>query len=65
MINIHCHTCGGFVSDPRRVTHRLPLDGTVIAVPRTDLCSCTESVIFGPPAGRASSQGKEGAGRLS
>lgn len=57
MIDIHCHTCGGFISDPRRVSHRLPADAAVLAAPRTGICTCGESVIFGPPAGNASSPG--------
>src|SRR5438445_7743620 len=24
MVDIHCHSCGGFITDPRRITHRLP-----------------------------------------
>ena len=54
MVSIHCHVCGGFISDPVLVSHRLPT-GAVIAVPRTGFCTCREPVVFGPPAGRASS----------
>ena len=54
-ISIHCHLCGGFISDPLRVSHRLPPDAGVIAVPRSGFCSCREPVVFDPsPAGRVS-----------
>lgn len=65
MINIHCHTCGGFISDPRRVSHRLLSDAVVVATPRSGICACSEAVIFGPPSGHASSPGMEGVGRLA
>lgn len=55
MTEIHCHACGGFISDPYRVSYRLPAGGTVaIAIPQSGICTCAESVVFGPPAGYAS-----------
>ena len=54
MIDIHCHACGGFISDPGRISHRLSGDTTAIAVPRSGICTCRESVVYGPPSGFAS-----------
>jgi hypothetical protein len=54
MIDIHCHACGGFISDPGRIAHRLAGDTTALAVPRSGICGCRESVVYGPPPGYAS-----------
>lgn len=51
MSGIHCHTCGGFISDPTSVSYRLPTDGTAIAGPHTSLCTCKPSIVYGPPPG--------------
>jgi hypothetical protein len=53
MIDIHCHACGGFISDPARISHRLPDDGSPLATPRSGICTCRESVIYGAPSGYA------------
>ena len=51
MTKIHCHTCGGCISDPTTVSYRLP-DGTgAVAAPHTGLCSCAPAIVYGPPAG--------------
>jgi hypothetical protein len=51
MSEIHCHSCGGFISDPVSIAYRPPVDGTVTASPRSALCSCTKAVVYGPPPG--------------
>lgn len=54
MIDIHCHACGGFISNPDRISYRAPGGTVAIAIPRSSICTCRESVIFGPPSGYAS-----------
>lgn len=54
MVDIHCHACGGFISDPGRISHRLADDASAIAVPRSGICTCRESVVYGPPTGYVS-----------
>lgn len=59
MIDIHCYNCGGFISDPSQISHRLPgsmMHKTFGAVPTSALCTCTPPVVYGPagPAARAS-----------
>lgn len=51
MSGIHCHTCGGFITDPGSVSYRQPVDGTAVAGPHSALCACTPAVIYGPPSG--------------
>jgi hypothetical protein len=51
MSEIHCHTCGGFISDPAMISYRTP-GGTVMpAVPYSGLCACTPAIVYGPPPG--------------
>lgn len=65
MIDIHCHACGGFITDPERISFRLPADPVAIAIPRSGICTCTESVVFGPPSGYASIPAMKSAARLN
>ena len=66
MMDIHCHACGGFISDPQRISYRRPTGDTVaIATPRSAICTCAESVVFGPPSGYASIPAMKSAGRLN
>ena len=51
MTDIHCHTCGGFISEPVLISYRLPLSGGEAASPHTSLCECTPAIIYGPPPG--------------
>jgi hypothetical protein len=48
---IHCHICGGSVSDPMAVAHRLASAIIVAARPQNTRCECTPPVVFGPPSG--------------
>jgi len=57
MTEIHCSTCGGFISEPARISFRLPpavLDEAFGAVPISALCNCDPPIVYGPPAGRSS-----------
>jgi hypothetical protein len=65
MIDIHCHACGGFISDPDRISHRTPGGTVAIATPRSAVCTCSESVVFGPPSGYASIPDMKSAARLN
>jgi hypothetical protein len=58
MVEIHCYNCGGFISDPKLISHRLP--GSLVhqrsaAIPTSALCTCKPPVVYGPPDGRSSS----------
>lgn len=57
MTEIHCHTCGGRITDPTIVSYRRADGAIVAAVPRTGLCSCARAIVYGPPAGYLSSPG--------
>jgi hypothetical protein len=51
MSEIHCHRCGGFITDRASVSYRLPTDGAVTAGSHSALCSCNASVVYGPKPG--------------
>jgi len=51
MSEIHCHNCGGFITDPASVSYRLPSDGAGAAAPHAAPCTCSPSVVYGPPPG--------------
>ena len=51
MREIHCHNCGGFITDAASVSYGLPADGTATAEPHSALCSCKASVVYGPKPG--------------
>ena len=58
MIEIHCYNCGGFISEPKQISHRVATNaahGVFAALPHSALCTCTLPVVYGPPAGYASS----------
>ncbi len=57
MVEIHCHSCGGFIGDPRRISYRFPLNPAHVATPHTRLCSCSWPIVYGPPPGYLSSPG--------
>jgi hypothetical protein len=50
MSEIHCHTCGGFITDPGAVSYQVP-SGTDAVAPHSALCACIPSVVYGPPPG--------------
>jgi hypothetical protein len=56
-VEIHCHTCGGFITDPSAIAYRLPVDAPPDVVPVSALCSCRTPTVYGPPPGLASSPG--------
>jgi hypothetical protein len=51
MTEIHCHTCGGTVTDPTTVSYRLPDTTMAVAAPHPGLCSCALAIVYGPPTG--------------
>jgi hypothetical protein len=51
MPEIHCHGCGGFITDPASVSYRLAPDATAAVAPRSGLCTCQPSIVYGPPPG--------------
>jgi len=57
MNQIHCHVCGGFVTDPAAVSYRRPVRSVVAAQPHSGLCPCAPAVVYGPPDGYMSSPG--------
>ena len=65
MVEIHCHACGGFISDRSLIAYRLPLDNGGTAAPRTALCDCVQPTVFAAPPGLASSPGLPAAPRGS
>jgi hypothetical protein len=53
MIEIHCYNCGGFISDPSMISHRLPASikhKAFGAVPTSALCTCTPPVVYATAA---------------
>jgi hypothetical protein len=50
MSEIHCHTCGGFITEPGGTSYRSP-DVTPIAVPHSALCTCVQAIVYGLPPG--------------
>lgn len=51
MNEIHCHVCGGSVSDPATVSYRVASAAIVPAQPRGASCTCAPAIVYGPPAG--------------
>ena len=50
----HCHECGGFISNRRRISYRLPSATTPRVGPHGAVCSCSASMLNGPLHGFAS-----------
>jgi hypothetical protein len=50
MSEMHCHTCGGFITDPGAVSYQVP-SGAEPAIPHSALCACIPSVVYGPSPG--------------
>lgn len=50
MQEIHCHNCGGFITDPASVSYQAP-SSAAAAAPHSALCPCIPSVVYGPPPG--------------
>jgi hypothetical protein len=65
MVEIHCHVCGGFISDSAVIAYRLPLDTGHSAAPRSALCDCQPPVVYAAPPGHMSSPGMPAAARVS
>ena len=65
MNQIHCHSCGGFITDTTTITYAPPLTPSQVAEPRSALCDCSPPLVFGPPPGHMSSPGMPAVGRVS
>ena len=59
MVEIHCHACGGFISEPERISYLLPSNIKTAAAPHSAFCMCARPVVYGPPPGYVSSSGME------
>ena len=58
MSEIHCHACGGFIIDLAGVSYRLLSAAAADpAAPRSGLCTCHQSIVYGPPPGYLSLPG--------
>jgi hypothetical protein len=55
MTQIHCHVCGGFITNPAGTSYRESSAATPVATPHASLCVCTQAVVYGPPPGYTSS----------
>ena len=53
MSEIHCHNCGGFITDPSGVSYQVP-SSAAAAAPHSALCTCIPSVVYGTPPGYVS-----------
>jgi len=48
MLEIHCHRCGGFISNPAGTTYREAPAAALPMSPHTGLCVCGDAVVYGP-----------------
>lgn len=48
MSEIHCHNCGGFITDAASVSYQTP-SSAAPAAPHSALCPCIPSVVYGLP----------------
>jgi len=51
MNQIHCHFCGGSISDPATVSYRVATAAIVQVQPQAAPCKCSPAIVYGPPAG--------------
>jgi hypothetical protein len=49
MTTIHCHLCGGVVSDWARIAYRPPRASAQIAMPHGGLCECARPAVHEDP----------------
>ena len=47
---IHCHFCGGCISDPATVSYRVAFAAIIRAQPHGAPCKCSSAIVYGPPA---------------
>ena len=50
MNEIHCHICGGSISDPATVSYRLASVPVIPAKVSGTPCRCALAIVYGPPA---------------
>jgi hypothetical protein len=65
MSEMHCHTCGGFISVPNGTSYRTLSDDMSVAVPHSALCTCTQAIVYGLPPGYVSWPGLSSVARRS
>jgi hypothetical protein len=46
MLDIYCHSCGGFISDPRHIEYRLPPSVAELGTPRSSFCACRPPILY-------------------
>lgn len=46
---IHCHFCGGVISDPTKIDYRPPRASAQFAMPGTEPCSCEVPIVYEHP----------------
>jgi hypothetical protein len=63
LVEIHCHVCGGFISDRKLIAYRMPSDAAT-ASPRSALCDCGQPILYGAPPGHMSSPGMPAIARV-
>lgn len=49
MLDIYCHSCGGFICDPRHIEYQIPPNVAELSAPRSSFCSCSSPILYGPP----------------
>lgn len=49
MSSIHCHSCGGVISDPATIEYRPPRASAQLALSQPDLCTCTPPIVYEDP----------------
>ena len=62
MLDIHCHTCGGFMADAAPISYQVPSGTTFMAAPRSALCACPTPVVYGPQPSPNDSSSRSHAG---
>lgn len=43
---LHCHLCGGVISDPSRIEYRPPRASAMFALPHGGPCECTRPIVY-------------------
>ena len=57
MVELHCHSCGGFINGLRYIAYRAPTVDATPAAANSGLCDCDPPIQYGPPPGFLTSPG--------
>lgn len=57
MMPIHCQHCGGFISDPTRISYRFRSNPAQLAIPHSGRCACLPPIAYASPPGNSWSPG--------